>query len=678
MSRSSKWQLSCAIFAIVLIIYNILPTVIFYSKEHSSPIDEKKGNQLAVQIVDRVNQLESDAIVWLHSFCQLLQLKPKSIEINPINPQSISVEFERVDQAQTFRKHLPKAGSLINFIPAQLMLNEQDVSDRIVTVQRRIAVHIGHDSIGSYFSHGMKKNKEGNYTDFYLGLVNDRFHFLLSTLAGESEKGLLIQRMINDPESYQSQESLLFIAKNLFEFINNFGENSLISKRYFATFSQLEITDRVAFIQKWINVVEQIKDKIQLKRIAVNEKVGEERSKKEIQQLLDQENILLNLASCIRRNVRSFTDGFSPIKISSLPPLSYNQVSVPIQNPFFVSVGLDWKSEKIRFSLHEDIEHYLKNDSTEDSKKRLTQFIQSELLFFSRNSGEKISYYKGNWEINLNQLNDVSSFLVLDLYKIGQAEAASIAENISQQWKPSHPDLQIDKFPIIDYDSYLSLSEEDKKLSLVFLAPSIRNEIVPKGFKWSSVYVIVKGFDTIFTRSQSESSKVFIEDIKALYKLLRDVGFISYFGREVPVSSEFHGDLIFEKENYYRDFIQATRENFYLDGMKKHAILELSNLGQRILTENKIDDTLHEELLQWRDNYRASQVDLQGVKKYDVPPPTKNVLWDNIRLSAIKYFRGDERKIIRWGLDLSGGKSVQVELRDGHRRAITNEEEINQ
>jgi SecD/SecF fusion protein len=51
---------------------------------------------------------------------------------------------------------------------------------------------------------------------------------------------------------------------------------------------------------------------------------------------------------------------------------------------------------------------------------------------------------------------------------------------------------------------------------------------------------------------------------------------------------------------------------------------------------------------------------------------------DNFKLSAVKYFRGDERKVIRWGLDLSGGKTVQIELRDNNNQVVTNEADIRQ
>ena len=63
---------------------------------------------------------------------------------------------------------------------------------------------------------------------------------------------------------------------------------------------------------------------------------------------------------------------------------------------------------------------------------------------------------------------------------------------------------------------------------------------------------------------------------------------------------------------------------------------------------------MHEDLLKWRDEYQAAQVKSQLEAKYDVPAPTKNPLFSNLALSFRKYFRGDERKILHWVLDLSG------------------------
>lgn len=198
----------------------------------------------------------------------------------------------------------------------------------------------------------------------------------------------------------------------------------------------------------------------------------------------------------------------------------------------------------------------------------------------------------------------------------------------------------------------------------------------------NSIYVIAKGVDKIVQRYEnqpdSSAAQQFMRDFNELRTLLQKGGFYGYSGSSPKVTSEFKSDFIFEREDYYQDLLKATREDFTVHGTKRYAILEFSNLEQRILTENKIDDKIHEELLKWRDDHRAAGVDLKGKSKYDVPAPTQNVLWNNFKLSFVKYFRGDERKIIRWGLDLSGGKTVQIELQDSNQKAVTNEVDIRQ
>ena len=87
---------------------------------------------------------------------------------------------------------------------------------------------------------------------------------------------------------------------------------------------------------------------------------------------------------------------------------------------------------------------------------------------------------------------------------------------------------------------------------------------------------------------------------------------------------------------------------------------------------------MHEDLLKWRDEYQSAKVNTSLDAKYDVPAPTKNPLLNNLALSFKKYFRGDERKILHWGLDLSGGKTVQIELKDVNNRTVTNEADLKQ
>src|SRR5579872_4410261 len=155
-------------------------------------------------------------------------------------------------------------------------------------------------------------------------------------------------------------------------------------------------------------------------------------------------------------------------------------------------------------------------------------------------------------------------------------------------------------------------------------------------------------------------------------------GYFGYSGSSFAFNPEFSQDLIFEAEDYYQAVLKATREDFTVHGTKRYAILEFSDLEQRILTENKIETRMHEDLLKWRDDYRAAQLNLKGASYFDIPAPTKNVLFNNFQLSAVKYFRGDDRKILHWGLDLSGGKTVQIELRDSNNRVVKEEADLKQ
>ncbi|MCB1212958.1 MAG: protein translocase subunit SecD, partial [Chlamydiia bacterium] len=159
---------------------------------------------------------------------------------------------------------------------------------------------------------------------------------------------------------------------------------------------------------------------------------------------------------------------------------------------------------------------------------------------------------------------------------------------------------------------------------------------------------------------------------------LTSEGFIGYSGESLGTSSAFAKDLIFRLPNYYDNFLMATRENFSVKGDKRFAVLDFSDVEQRLLTLNRIEDAQQEDLLKWRDQYRAAQVDMNSTTKLSVPPPTKNPFWENLKLSARKYFRGDDRKILKWGLDLSGGKTVRIALRDQNNRLVTSQDELNQ
>lgn len=692
MEKQKRWQLFLMIAVMALTLYNILPTVFFYSKPLKKPIDDKRAESVSQEITTRVNDLEKDSVEWIQSFCNLLNIKPVAVAIEA-DPQLIKVGFKEVEDAQKFRKFLPRAGSLVGFVPAQLGLYDDDLASKTVLVQRRIPIHFGDPK--KYFQFGQKGDA------LYQGLVNDRMIQLGITLGGSSENGMIVQSAVANLGDSQAQDMLVMLAQNLLGFVKVFDENQTIAKRYFATFSQLEGANRREIIERFVGALDQLKDRTRLDRIALEqEKQGLQTQgqyldgvkQQKLETLSTRETTLSNASAVVRRHIDAFEGGKDPwtfvgvsssLKESGLQMQEGKQtLNLDGRNPFVEALVIDWNNERIVLKLYDDLLAAKEKLEQGYLRDQVDQLIYNEIASASRQAGEVIKPYQEQFEIELNQLQGSKSFLALRLYSIAEGEAAHVRQAVATNWSPAHPDLKREAFPIWDYETYQKLAPGEKKLGLLIYAPSMHNKMPLKGFRMNSIYVVAKGVDKILARMgehpESEAAKQFIADFNALRDLLQRRGFFGYSGTAYAFSSEFAGDFIFEGEDYFSTTLKASREDFTVRGTKRYAVLEFTDVEQRILTENKIGNHIHEDLLKWRDDYLAAQVDIRGVSKYDVPPPTKNVLWDNFKLSLTKYFRGDERKVLHWGLDMSGGKTVQIELRDTSNRVVANDTDLRQ
>ena len=81
MEKQKPWQLYIIIAVLVLTLYNILPTIFYYSKPLKEAIKEPQAEQISQSIVNRVNSLEQDAKAWIISFSKLLRVHAESIEV---------------------------------------------------------------------------------------------------------------------------------------------------------------------------------------------------------------------------------------------------------------------------------------------------------------------------------------------------------------------------------------------------------------------------------------------------------------------------------------------------------------------------------------------------------------------------------------------------------------------
>ena len=695
MDKRKRWQAILIIAVMVLTIYNILPTIFFYSKPLKDPINQKRASEVQLGIAERINGMEEDALEWSRSYAKLLGLKPTSIKLDKENPRFIHLTFANVEQAGAFRKTFPRAGSLIPFAPANLSLYDNDPASTTVTISRRIPIEFDTQKLNKYFEFGSVRDAKGNFTDLYRALVTDRVMQLASVLGGSGENGQMAEAIVEHADDPVAPDLALQLSQNLLRFMKSFDEKSEAAKRYFATFSQIDTPDRTLFIDRLIAAMAMIKDKTKLERIALSqeketlrgngnylETVKEQR----LEMLIAREKTLSDAEGLLRRHATDAAKGQMPWNYAAVAALlkeaaQKNSLSQTIsfvgRNPYIEQIVIDFPGEKISLIPYADVAQ-----NRQAQTQAIDQLLYNEMAFASRQSGETIKPWREQFEIALHELPDTKSFLALRLNSVAEAVAKETADTIASQWMPQHADLKRDVFPIWDFATYQKLPAAQKKLGLVIFVPAMQSAMPPKGFRMNSVYVIAKGIDQVLQRFEnrpdSTEAQAFMEDFQALSQILQKNGFVGYSAKALNPSPEFAGDYVFEGEDYYQTVLKASREDFTVRGTKRYALLEFSNVEQRILTENKIDNQLHEDLLKWRDDYHAAQVDLRGTTKYDVPAPTRSVLLSNLKLSAVKYFRGDERKVLHWGLDMSGGKTVQIELRDSKNQIVKNDADVRQ
>lgn len=307
-------------------------------------------------------------------------------------------------------------------------------------------------------------------------------------------------------------------------------------------------------------------------------------------------------------------------------------------NGAFSHLSIDWENN--RFLL----------ESLEKDPEKLLN-AAAKISFDTLEKVQKSS--ENSFTIPLQENVNTSSFLLVNTDRIVERESQKILQKIQKLWNPSHHDLK--QISFFSEEEYAKAPLEERALCAV-----LSKKKGKPCFDFFGIEKIQKLCDLHPDASESLS---FYEDIKALFSLFSQNG----FSLTPPRFS-------FLQTDPFLSLLEATREDFVI--RKGNAFLELSTVEQRLAALNQIDTKIQEELVKWNEEYLAAKVSLDGSGYFDVPKPTKNPLWQNVVLSLKKTFRGDASKVLRWGLDLSGGKTVEVELLDPNGQKIVTEAEV--
>ena len=619
-------------------------------------------------------------------------IKPASIALQEGDAGIVEVKFANHKDAELFRRFLPRAGALISFPPAQLDLygsapNSAESGPETVLVARQVKLQLTPQDQQTLFHFVPKLDASGQIAPEYRQLVDDRALALLLAFAGPSRASQQVSAILANSTDPASDEMAIGLAKELAEVDRIVGKsNSAIAKRYYSAFFASEQESAANLAQKFSTKLEQLKTRLSTERsslAAEQEKLkgeGVSLSSAQTQKLalLDSQRKSVESALAIlKKNENLFQAANKPLTKqqaeqilakNSYTPGQEQIISLDGRNPFVEALAINWESDKIKLQFYPDIQAMRTQEGQTEAaayqKEKLNQLVINEIARVSRLADENFLPDDDGFSVALNHLINSSGFLVINLGYLAEKQSKQLVEQLNKDWAPQNVDLGHNAYPIMDYNRYMQLKPEERKLGLIVYAPSASDTSIPQGFRAGSIYVIGKGMELIAQKYQqtpdAPESQQFLQDLNYLKGLMQQSGFIGYPGTAYGMSKEFAKDYIFELDDYYSMLLRATREDFDVKGSKRFGVLDFTNVEQRLLTLNKIDDRIQEDLLKWKEEYDQAQVDLNPSNRYLVPRPTKNPYWENFKLSFVKYFRGDDRKTLKWGLDLSGGKTVRV------------------
>lgn len=694
-----------------LTLYNILPTIFFYSNNLKAPISESKAKEISIDIAKRVNKLEKESISWINSYCKMLRISPEKISLKKKSPELIKVTFKTAKEARVLSSHMQRAGNLIPFFPKRMLpINTDSYFDKsqtedsytdpnTVILRREIPITFDIEKLENYFVFNKMYKDDGSITPEYREHLNDRILQAAKATLAPTKTTINIERTLNNLSNNTKTPFFIAVSESILNYKNIFSSNPSLLKKFYSSIFQSENYSAQELYNQCINGLRASKDQILEQKVTLQEKIEKEEINKEditipevskLKTLKQKETTLLNALTILQNKKHLFLQSAQHQKISDIEAVLKNKkiedqktftLSTGSNNPIIAALNIDFDEQKVYIQTNKELLDYQAKCSLENQKK-IHQLIYDEIATIKSSTNEEINKNENGFYINLDNNENANSFLTFNFKIIAEKKLHSIKNSLQNNWKRTSDALAEEAYGIVSWDQYKNLEKQKKHFNLVLYSPLIENSNIQPGFKNDSLYVIAKDLLLLYEqhskKDYTEENQSLYKDLTSLNKILTELNAQGYPGNSYPFSEEYKNDVIFEIKDFTGALLAATREKWEVTGSKKVALLKFSNIRDRILTVNEIENEEHADLLKWKDNYNKALANPESEGYMSIPKPTKSTFFSNIALSTSKYFRGDERKILHWGLDLNGGTTVRVALKDKNNNSVTAEEDINQ
>ena len=287
--------------------------------------------------------------------------------------------------------------------------------------------------------------------------------------------------------------------------------------------------------------------------------------------------------------------------------------------------------------------------------KKITDFETLQKVAESLDLSQTVN--RKSFALHSEKAQDFEKFqsvVICDASTILSKEKDFAIASLESGWQPESNDLK--DVRSVDLNSWESLNSIDQNLSLLFE----ENPVYP-----DSQFLVLKGFGELFSKSgPSESLQ---SDLNDLFSLLRQLGYTT----SNSFSKHFNpkSDLLLEKSGVISHYLEVIHPDFLVvstslgdDSIKAIAPFDhwKDVLEGTISQYSKFQNFL----VASKADFFSAKSGLNNLNWFEVPPPTKNLMWENFKLSAQKYWLCLPPWCLKWGIDLTGGKSLKIQVCD--------------
>lgn len=651
---------SFGLIALVILItlQQILPTLVYYTKPIDSILSATQvidSYNIEIQQIDKKQSLQH---TWLKAFCKKFKLSA-TIQTVPNEPQLLKIKFDDEQSNSLFKQYLPTAVQLSSRLLGSLwVIPGSDLKESLVVTSKLWETTTLKALPQTYVNMGEGHSKE--------------YRNLLQTWELET-----LESLQHDPQVMKGDAC---VRQALQKPINTWNEDLTRELAHLISAEELALGNdyhmrKIALLfqihENPRNTLNALLQKLQTYTSAENDSQAPDVATSKHTELKP----LVDILERAKNHLPEHTNLLTRETLSTWISGTGSHDDLPFTHPYIQGIKLDETNHgEIHLVLHHDLEKLLSKKAKGEAQLRTQEYLNShlyELGTYLQQAGLGEATCTATGAILKLDPDNHQACTAVDLQGLLQQESIYL-QQLADLWKPKNELLQSSQFKIFTAHTYLdsSTSSEDKLLCLI-LDP-MGDVQIPGEPPIRDPKVIFKGFDFISSLADSAEDNFkqsLIDDLQRLQALLASRGY-QFFGNYGESISQWKGSNFFANPSLFQETVRNF-SGYKLLGRSSTALLELGTYGEWAKNMNSREDDEHKELIQWHEDWRVASSDLNPMRQAFAIEPPHGLFSNNLALSWRKLLRGDAKRVLKWGLDLSGGRTVRLAIYDAnHNRLV--------